>query len=52
MSAPEQIRQDLGNPKTILLGVDRLDYTKGIGHRLKAYGELLQTARSTSRTRR
>ena len=36
-----QIRQDLGNPKTILLGVDRLDYTKGIGHRLKAYEELL-----------
>ncbi len=37
----EQIRHDLGNPKTIMLGVDRLDYTKGIGHRLKAYGELL-----------
>ncbi|WP_205787515.1 alpha,alpha-trehalose-phosphate synthase (UDP-forming) [Specibacter cremeus] len=36
-----QIRRDLGNPKTILLGVDRLDYTKGITHRLKAYGELL-----------
>lgn len=36
-----QIREDLGNPKTILLGVDRLDYTKGITHRLKAYGELL-----------
>ncbi|MDJ0358171.1 trehalose-6-phosphate synthase [Paenarthrobacter sp. PH39-S1] len=36
-----QIRSDLGNPKTILLGVDRLDYTKGISHRLKAYGELL-----------
>jgi trehalose 6-phosphate synthase len=36
-----QIRQDLGNPKTILLGVDRLDYTKGIRHRLKAYEELL-----------
>ncbi len=36
-----QIRSDLGNPKTILLGVDRLDYTKGITHRLKAYGELL-----------
>ena len=36
-----QIRQELGNPKTILLGVDRLDYTKGITHRLKAYGELL-----------
>lgn len=36
-----QIRQELGNPKTIMLGVDRLDYTKGIRHRLKAYGELL-----------
>ncbi|WP_239437237.1 alpha,alpha-trehalose-phosphate synthase (UDP-forming) [Arthrobacter alpinus] len=37
----KQIREDLGNPETILLGVDRLDYTKGITHRLKAYGELL-----------
>jgi trehalose 6-phosphate synthase/phosphatase len=37
-----QIREDLGNPKTIMLGVDRLDYTKGIGHRIKAYGELLE----------
>lgn len=36
-----QIREELGNPKTIYLGVDRLDYTKGIRHRLKAYGELL-----------
>jgi alpha,alpha-trehalose-phosphate synthase [UDP-forming]/trehalose-phosphatase len=36
-----QIRESLGNPKRIFLGVDRLDYTKGIGHRLKAYGELL-----------
>ena len=36
-----QIRRELGNPKTIILGVDRLDYTKGIGHRLKAFGELL-----------
>ncbi|WP_425556607.1 alpha,alpha-trehalose-phosphate synthase (UDP-forming) [Garicola koreensis] len=36
-----QIRADLGNPKTILLGVDRLDYTKGIRHRMKAYEELL-----------
>ncbi|MCQ9166095.1 MULTISPECIES: trehalose-6-phosphate synthase [unclassified Arthrobacter] len=38
----KQIREDLGNPKTVLLGVDRLDYTKGITHRLKAYGELLK----------
>lgn len=36
-----KIREELGNPKTVLLGVDRLDYTKGIRHRLKAYGELL-----------
>jgi len=37
-----QIRESLGSPKTLLLGVDRLDYTKGIGHRLKAYEELLR----------
>ncbi|WP_431801089.1 alpha,alpha-trehalose-phosphate synthase (UDP-forming) [Microbacterium sp. bgisy203] len=36
-----EIRESLGNPKTVLFGVDRLDYTKGIGHRLKAFGELL-----------
>ncbi|KAA0961181.1 trehalose-6-phosphate synthase [Microbacterium sp. ANT_H45B] len=36
-----EIRASLGNPKKILLGVDRLDYTKGIRHRIKAYGELL-----------
>jgi trehalose 6-phosphate synthase len=37
-----EIRESLGNPRKILLGVDRLDYTKGIRHRLKAYGELLE----------
>jgi trehalose 6-phosphate synthase len=37
----KRIREELGNPRTIMLGVDRLDYTKGIGHRLKAFGELL-----------
>jgi trehalose 6-phosphate synthase len=36
-----EIRDELGNPKTVMLGVDRLDYTKGIRHRLKAFGELL-----------
>ncbi|MCK6080924.1 trehalose-6-phosphate synthase [Microbacterium sp. EYE_5] len=41
----EEIRTSLGNPKAILLGVDRLDYTKGIRHRLKAYGELLADGR-------
>ena len=42
-----EIRRELGNPKHILLGVDRLDYTKGIGHRLKAYEELLKEGRIT-----
>ncbi len=40
-----EIRESLGDPKTVLFGVDRLDYTKGIGHRLKAYGELLREHR-------
>jgi len=40
-----EIRAGLGNPKTVMLGVDRLDYTKGIGHRLKAFGELLADGR-------
>jgi trehalose 6-phosphate synthase len=40
-----QIRADLGDPDRIMLGVDRLDYTKGIEHRLKAYRELLAEGR-------
>lgn len=36
-----EIRSELGDPDKILLGVDRLDYTKGIGHRLTAFSELL-----------
>ncbi|TIH32308.1 trehalose-6-phosphate synthase [Subtercola vilae] len=36
-----ELRHELGDPAVVMLGVDRLDYTKGIGHRLKAYGELL-----------
>jgi trehalose 6-phosphate synthase len=43
-----QIRACLGNPETLMLGVDRLDYTKGIRHRLKAYQELLQAKVITS----
>src|SRR5699024_334534 len=38
-------REDVGNPKIVMLGVDRMDYTKGIRHRLKAYGELLAEGR-------
>ncbi|MCW2771310.1 MAG: trehalose-6-phosphate synthase [Aeromicrobium sp.] len=36
-----EIRESLGNPKTILLGIDRLDYTKGLRQRLRAFGELI-----------
>lgn len=36
-----EIRESLGDPRVLMLGVDRLDYTKGIRHRLKAYEELL-----------
>jgi trehalose 6-phosphate synthase len=36
------IREALGNPRKIFLGVDRLDYTKGIYARLRAYGELIR----------
>ncbi len=42
-----EIRADLGDPELLLLGVDRLDYTKGIRHRIKAYGELLAEGRLT-----
>jgi alpha,alpha-trehalose-phosphate synthase [UDP-forming] len=38
-------RQALGEPDVVLLGIDRLDYTKGISHRLTAYGELLSEQR-------
>jgi len=42
-----EIRRELGDPDVVLLGVDRLDYTKGIAHRLKAFGELLEDGRLT-----
>jgi len=41
----DAIRGELGHPKTVILGVDRLDYTKGIGHRLRAFRELLAEGR-------
>ncbi len=40
-----EIREALGEPSLVLLGVDRLDYTKGILHRLRAYGELVDEGR-------
>ena len=42
----QQIRSELGDPRKILLGVDRLDYTKGIDVRLKAFSELLDEHRA------
>ena len=37
-----EIRAALGDPRTVFLGIDRLDYTKGIRARLRAYGELIE----------
>ncbi|MET7399039.1 trehalose-6-phosphate synthase [Dactylosporangium sp. NPDC005572] len=42
------IRTELGDPRTLILGVDRLDYTKGIERRLKAFRELLSEGRLTA----
>jgi trehalose 6-phosphate synthase len=36
-----EIRRDLGDPKYMFLGVDRLDYTKGLPERVHAFGELV-----------
>jgi trehalose-6-phosphate synthase len=37
----KQVRVDVGEPDVLLLGVDRLDYTKGIDVRIQAVTELL-----------
>jgi trehalose 6-phosphate synthase len=44
-SRADEVRMELGQPKSLILGVDRLDYTKGIQHRLRAYHELLVEGR-------
>jgi trehalose 6-phosphate synthase len=44
-SRANQIRSELGDPKVMILGVDRLDYTKGIEQRFKAFRELLSEQR-------
>jgi trehalose 6-phosphate synthase len=36
-----EIRRDLGDPRVMFLGVDRLDYTKGLLERIQAFGELV-----------
>lgn len=40
-----EIRRQLGNPPFLMLGIDRLDYTKGIDIRLHAIRELLEEGR-------
>jgi len=42
-----QFRAQLGETRKIILGVDRLDYTKGIDIRIKAYQELLRAGMTT-----
>ena len=37
----KELRDEVGNPARVLRGVDRLDYTKGLRQRLRAFGELL-----------
>ena len=39
-----EIRTELGDPECLILGMDRLDYTKGIDLRLKAFSQLLERA--------
>ncbi len=41
-SRARQIRDELGAPEILMLAVDRMDYTKGILHRLDAYESLLR----------
>lgn len=36
----EALLTELGHPKVVFLGVDRLDYTKGLRQRVRAMGEL------------
>ncbi|MBI5088515.1 MAG: trehalose-6-phosphate synthase [Actinobacteria bacterium] len=43
------IRTRLGNPAVVMLGVDRLDYTKGISERLVAFQSLLTARRCDDR---
>ncbi|WP_460516593.1 alpha,alpha-trehalose-phosphate synthase (UDP-forming) [Flindersiella endophytica] len=39
----QEIRREIGSPEHVLLGIDRLDYTKGITERLQAFRELLDS---------
>ncbi len=41
----EEIRRNLDDPEVVFLGVDRLDYTKGLPERIQAFGELVADGR-------
>ena len=41
----EALLEELGHPKVVFLGVDRLDYTKGLRERVRAMGELFEEGR-------
>ncbi|WP_293768970.1 trehalose-6-phosphate synthase [uncultured Corynebacterium sp.] len=43
LGGAERLHAELGRERTVILGVDRLDYTKGILQRLIAFEELLET---------
>jgi trehalose 6-phosphate synthase len=43
------LRKEWGNPSRVFLGVDRLDYTKGIPERLQAFEELLASEAASAR---
>lgn len=47
--AADTIRADFGAPELILLGVDRLDYTKGIDLRIRAVADLLKSTEFRNR---
>ncbi|HVR77632.1 MAG TPA: trehalose-6-phosphate synthase [Acidimicrobiia bacterium] len=42
LAMSSRLRHDLGDPEHVILGVDRLDYTKGIDLRLRAFEVMLQ----------
>jgi len=50
--AAADIRARLGQPGVVMLGVDRLDYTKGIEERLTAFRSLLSARRPQGSVRR
>lgn len=49
MDAVAELRLQLHHPRTLLLGVDRLDYTKGIEARLEAFRTLLAEGKLTAK---